>query len=1158
MERDEYLTALGQVLQYAPGDLEAEATPERDEEKVSEMVLPPLAEGETSVAQQQTPWVRVQRYTDGSFRGLEFPFTDDLFRQDLLGGNLADEYETRSRRGGSAMMPGNAPEYTPTAEELVATADRWQLDQRFYDRLATAHSADDMDAIAETYAARNLRDIAISQSDHGFGGFAARMAVNAFDPAFLLTGGTAGAIMKVGRGATRLGNAMRAAGAGFAADTPLELVRHQVDPATTWAQTAIAVIGSTTLSGAFGSLGRGLDEADVKSLDNAAADAVDYFGQESGSVGAAQLKPIMRELEDGSGTWVAEGAPEQLQATIPGTSWGIGVFGTPLNYLQRSVDSVTRDLGARLSWNPFSGGTQRQTAFEAQRRINDAIGSFVREGRSHMRAYFKAQGNLSWTGAPTTLQKQEFNVLVGQVLSGVRTSTDANVNAAVRVWRAANDDTLSYVKNEFHNGPGSQGDAGRGLDEWAEIESDPSYMMRMFSQDGFRRIQNTMGGNKGVANRLTDVVFRSNREWLEAAAERFNLGRSGKPDATGRIKDPLTGYQMARRIANQYAKTVEKLTNPAMKDNVSPHKPVSFADRNAAREIVRDTFNDGHEFGDNIEDAIDMMMDLLAPVKKGGGTESPRARSRLTLHLDAENDKDLLDMFEWDAELTGMTYRRQLSGYAGFLRAGFSSISEFDSMLRKIGDNTSGTSAARQKRGRKEREQLGHMRDMILGRAEPSMFKSDTYNFIMNQIRRSNFANLMSNVGFLGLSEFGGALVKVGPIRLFRQFPAFLDYYKKARAGDPEASKSLFALSDVIMGHGSTQLRSSLQAKANRYEGDFEDMIDPANRVQERIDTLTRKSANATSRWSGMGPLSEYLRMAIATADAQDWVKAARKGKPLYEPRRMRAMGIDDEMWTRISNQLRRTEDTKSPDTGQSVPEFDLARWDDPEALNVWINAIDRNTRRLVLEGDLGGQALIMRRSPFLQLIFQFLGFPLNAFSKHAGFAMNVHDSRAAAETIAMSFGGSIGYMARVAAQGAALDDERERREFLEERMTWDETAKAAFYYSAHASVFPNLIDGGLSALNEAGIDEIGGQEIGPIFSKSRASGLAGDPLSGNASRSRFYSMIGATGDLFTGQPFSDSDVNNLVGAFAPLGKHVAVQALLNRATEVLPEEPED
>jgi hypothetical protein len=201
-------------------------------------------------------------------------------------------------------------------------------------------------------------------------------------------------------------------------------------------------------------------------------------------------------------------------------------------------------------------------------------------------------------------------------------------------------------------------------------------------------------------------------------------------------------------------------------------------------------------------------------------------------------------------------------------------------------------------------------------------------------------------------------------------------------------------------------------------------------------------------------------------------------------------------------------------------------------------------------------------------LLFQFLNYPMNAWSKQAMFALNVRDQRAVAETIAMSLGGAVGYMARVAATAYLVKRAGAQRDkYLAENLNSAEVAKAAFYYSAHASILPNVIDLPLSLAGQAGVkygdgwhdmagNDLSGKAVTGIFSKSRASGLAGDPLTGNATRSGIYSMIRSAGEVTDGK-LSREDAGDFIKAWAPLGNHILTQAMMNYAMGWLPDDSE-
>jgi hypothetical protein len=501
-----------------------------------------------------------------------------------------------------------------------------------------------------------------------------------------------------------------------------------------------------------------------------------------------------------------------------------------------------------------------------------------------------------------------------------------------------------------------------------------------------------------------------------------------------------------------------------------------------------------------------------------------------------------------------MSYRSQLAGHAGLLKAGFRSAAELDTAIKGVRTNAT-LDPRRQNATKREADMLGAMRDAIIGVPSQALLDAPGWSFWTNQLRRMNFASTMGNVGFLAVSEVGGALTATGPGAIFTRLPAFNAYFKMAKSGDPAAKDNLYYATDLLMGHGSAQLRSRLTRTNNRFEDAFDALADPQTEFQNTVDTFTRKSSNLTARWSGMHAIQEYLRSNIAVDGANFWSKAALAGKKPLSKRRMLALGVDDAMWARISAELTRLETFQSPDTGRPVTAWDVDKWTDEEALNVFINAIDRNTRRVVMEGDLGHLPLEFRGAPSLQLLTQFMNFPISAYSKHLGFAINVGDPKVAAEVILMSLGGAMGYMARTSLQAAAIRDEKQRDKFVEERLTMEEAWKAAFYYSAHASLLPNVIDTIGAKAKDSGVPG-----AGPIWSKTRSSGLGSDILTGNPSYSKVSRAQKGLTDLAKDGPSQD-EVKNLALLMAPLGNHIATQAVVNGLfalvpdTEVFPDE---
>jgi hypothetical protein len=899
----------------------------------------------------------------------------------------------------------------------------------------------------------------------------------------------------------------------------------------------------------------------VKRFDEAIAKEVEHVNSKaqisSGSMGSAQVSPILRE---------AEPREANLPEVVPEKA-GFGRFGTPTFRLAKSDDPAVRVLNEKLGWDTGSNTAQGVTVTEASRRVFEAGTVYNRVARQAAQDYFRERAELGSRlrnpmEQPSSQQLRDFNELVAKVHAGVADSDNPHVLKAVHAFQDGYEDALRYVQNSSYNGPGSEGLAGISNHEFAGVEYDPRYVMRRFSAPGWRRVVGLLGPDR-IVDKLANVIHRSNLDWITERARKITEDRNGsatEADVQARAQ------QIARQIATKYRDTVAGLLNNAATRDHTP-MPIDAEYRKAAMEIVREQLNKGEHFTDDVEEAAEMLMDLVAPIKRTT-TESARVKRRLRMDLREGQDDAILPMFDWNAEALYSAYRRQIAGYAGFLKAGYPSVGEVKSQIEKLRHDAQYRPEQQQNAAKREADLLHHMVDAALGRPPKNIVEgSKEWIYWTTQLRRLNFSRMMGNTGFLSLSEVGGSMVQTGAFRLLSSLPSYMKYMHDIRAGNPEAIKSIYYTADALMGHGSSQVRSRMMGFANRMDDELTSLDRDTAGMKAGIDTFTRKAANLTARMSGMAPLTEWLRSAVVGRESQDWVLAARKGKVPYSERRMRALGVDGPMWERIATQLNKMEDIKSPDTRQMRPFIDFEKWNDGEAANVFMNALDRNVRRLILEGDHGHTSFNLKR-PSFSLLFQFLNYPMNAWSKQAMFALNVRDQRAVAETVAMSLGGAVGYMARVAATAYLVKRAGAQRDkYLADNLNSEEVAKAAFYYSAHASILPNVIDLPLSLAGQAGVkygdgwhdmagNDLSGKAVTGIFSKSRASGLAGDPLTGNATRSGIYSMIRSAGEVADGK-LSRQDAGDFVKAWAPLGNHILTQAMMNYAMGWLPDDSE-
>jgi hypothetical protein len=675
-------------------------------------------------------------------------------------------------------------------------------------------------------------------------------------------------------------------------------------------------------------------------------------------------------------------------------------------------------------------------------------------------------------------------------------------------------------------------DGYSGTESMKDVVHDDSYLPQLPNQHGIEQAV-TRFGEDGVASRLAALMHRSADN-----AARFDKLAS-------RVGSKADGYDVALRVARKYLKTFMELTDKSAKGD-SPFRSVRPGDRQAAREIVREQFNDGEFFGTDVEEAIDMIMDLLAPVSRKTA-DTDRAKPRISLDFDEEMDADIIDMWEWDAEKLAQGYARNLSGHSALLRAGYRSVAEVDAAIAKVVSNGR-LDFARKDAREHEVKILKAFRDHVLG--NPTNHEDSTLSFMVDLMRRWNYSRAMNNVGFLSLSEVASSLITVGPIRFMREIPEFHRYLKASRSGDVDAIEELHYLADAWGGHASQGVLASvgrgMDARGGENLADF--TSGGPDSLRNRLDVGTRKMANVTGRLSGMQGITAMLRSITFNGTLDAAVKWAKTGKGQWTPARMRALGVDDAMWKRIQAEIL-SKPNRTLDSGRERIDLHAKHWADTEALNAFIGFADRATRRVIQEGEAGTMPLWMRDTPLGKILTQFLAFPIHAGSKQLGFSLSVGDTRAAAEQLAMTVGGYLGYISRVyVAAYATHSVVAEREAYLEERLSLANQARSTIYYAPPASILPNVVDTALFAADAAGMGP------GTQFQNARASSMPANFWDGNATISGIKSLGKAVGNVASGTPLSRDDIQGLMKQ-GPLGNWIPMVALVEWASKVRPEE---
>lgn len=665
-----------------------------------------------------------------------------------------------------------------------------------------------------------------------------------------------------------------------------------------------------------------------------------------------------------------------------------------------------------------------------------------------------------------------------------------------------------------------------GFDAVKNLVHSPDYLPRRFSVDGIQNYRKTRSDE--------DII-----QTLGAAIARANPERFGEDAGK------------AMTVAKHYWETV--LDVYIRQDDGPRFAKKTFQDRAAARQEVLDILEkQGKKADDIAEEAMDLLIEQLAPLQRAV-SESNRAKPRMKLDLNSEWAKGLDEIFEQDALDLALDYSRTMAGYAALNRAGFNSVAELNKMISQAAKELD--KDVDLKATADTLDELRFWRDSILGQPSEELAKSPKTSWLASQARRVNFAAYMSNVSFAAVSEIAGHVMRVGVFNYMDQFARYRGYMKRARKGDLTMADDVFETADIVMGHGTGMLRAELAQRTQRYDFDFPETDPGFNRgrdIAERIDTGTRKAANAVSRLSAMAPLQQFMRMTYVSAMADHLVKKAAKGDMPFSKRRMETMGITEEMWGRISAELNNSGKVISPDTNREVPMIRHQDWKDREAAQAFINWIDRDSRRMILEGDVGHSPRFLREKPMLALMFQFMSFPINAWTKHSGYLGSVKDGRAFAEMLVMAMGGMVGSQARTFLQGIFIKDEERRAKFFEERLNPLEMAKSSFYYSAHASLLPNIYDTAIGTARSFVGEEVLPNELS--FSYTRNSGLASSFLTGNPTVATIDRAAKVLPSFFDEDGVTKQDVQKAM-KLLPFGNHVASIAVSEHLLSMLPEE---
>lgn len=329
-------------------------------------------------------------------------------------------------------------------------------------------------------------------------------------------------------------------------------------------------------------------------------------------------------------------------------------------------------------------------------------------------------------------------------------------------------------------------------------------------------------------------------------------------------------------------------------------------------------------------------------------------------------------------------------------------------------------------------------------------------NKSMEMWRSFNVIRLMGGAVWNQATEMGQIVGSMGWKTTLQAIPELRSLTRDIKTG--KAPNDLLEhLENTIGGVGSEFVaRMEFGAKDDwvRNMGDTK-----MNRWLDKADTGMGKVAKGVLDYSGMTPLMIQQKRVHAVALVNHFVNTA-MGKPstFLNVERLAWMGLDESMTARVMDRLKAY---STPTKGQysSTFKLDLNRWvkEDPESHSAFMNAIHRESRRVVQENDLASMVPIMGTT-LGKTVFQFMNFSMHGWNKSLMFAANHRDWTTLSTMLQGSLLASLSYMGRTMVGSVGMDEEK-KREYLEKRMAPGQIIANSFGRISQASLLPSLYD---------------------------------------------------------------------------------------------------
>lgn len=850
-------------------------------------------------------------------------------------------------------------------------------------------------------------------------------------------------------------------------------------------------------------------------------------------------KGLMKEIEATEaaevGGVVARGIPEPSldslsAARVPGTepveqlsaaeqrlrssataagSWASKARFDLTSQLKSSQHPIVKKLGNLLAEEAVGNADGSVVGRAATENVSlftkQNMGRFARTSSVAFKDWAK-RNQVRWWERPA--KREEFFEEVGRAVRrpSMEYTADPAVNKVADEYRGMMKELLAFAKK-------------KGVPGFSDLAENETYLTRIFNQ---RRIDELVSDyGEGNINRLlaNSLIKRS---------------------------DDLD-YEDALKVATAYLKAVRKRK---FQTDLTLSRALSADNSDFLRQVLKEELD-----GQVTDDWINGLVDSLKP---STAEQGKNARAKRRLDLDETHGEVLFtrdgrqarvtveDLFVSNAEELMQTYVRQIGG-AGFMQDVLRAfeVKKFDpetgaelkgdvpsweTLVRNI-EETAGETGISTAQLQDEVRKLNLLYRAVTGAPLNEVTKSSE---ALRMIRDYNFIRVMNQVGLAQLPEMANILGQGTFRAFFQQMPALRRIWSRAKDGRLE--DELLDEIEVIWGVGTDRLRHTV---GNRYD-DYGTLETP---TLTRLDQGLQYAKRVTGDISLMAPINMALQRMAARSLVQRFTNIAFGNGGAIAPVKLATLGLDEAMGNRIGGMIRAHSFTEDGVLGRSIRRINIDAWTDQEAASAFIHAVDRWSRKVIQENDIGMMSEWMTKDLGKTMI-QFRSFMVGSWTKQFLYGLHTRDFDVWASWALASFFGGLSYMGQTYVNSIGREDQRE---FLERRLSAAEVGKAAFQRAGYSSLFPAAVDT-LSGLG--GFD--------PVFAYGRTTGLASGIVGGNPTVDLIDSAAGAVKGLVapalnSDYQYSREDLRKQT-AVLPFQNALIIRNMVNAMGGALPE----